>query len=443
MEKKKVDLRLMEAVIRMVLKGPEFPREDVARVTVLDNFGYVLYRKFPSWAEEGPGDFSLIGEMPKLHTLHFVGFRGAVPDDRLNIRDFSFLKSCSMLKRLDLRYTNFTDCALLLELPALKYVFLPPREELEHLEALDRLPKSVKVSFLDRTPWTPPAPTPPPVVAPPPRKTPEGSDKVKAIVEELKRRTAMDCWKLTIQPDSAPGILDSKIGGLPYWPPAMDYPTDAKGEKLHLLAQINFDQLHADAPLPQGGMLQFFIGQDGPFGADFDDPTEQNGFRVVYHETIDPAVTQEQVRALDIPAHDDVELSPVFREAALSAEKTTGFMSTEDARFDPLFSQVVKELTGDEPKTAYGYLSKEDWEYLFDQFYTTGHRMLGYPYFTQYDPREPDSPYDTLLLQLDSDGVGRKDYVLWGDCGVGSFFIPRDKLERGDFTDVLYTWDCC
>lgn len=284
-------------------------------------------------------------------------------------------------------------------------------------------------------------PPPPAPVLPEPK--PEPSETVKAIVEELKRRTAVDCWKLTIQPDSAPGILDSKIGGLPYWPPAMDYPTDAKGEKLSLLAQINFDQFPAEAPLPQQGMLQFFIGQDDLFGADFDAPTEQNDFRVVYHKTIDPAVTQEQVRGLDIPTNDDVEFSPIFREAALSAEKTTSCMSSEDARFDPLFSQVVKELIGDEPKTAYGYLPKGDWEYLFDQFYTTGHRMLGYPYFTQYDPREPDSPYDTLLLQIDSAGVGRKDYVLWGDCGVGNFFIPRDKLERGDFTDVFYTWDCC
>ena len=69
--------------------------------------------------------------------------------------------------------------------------------------------------------------------------------------------------------------------------------------------------------------------------------------------------------------------------------------------------------------------------------------MLGHPYFTQYDPRDPGGPYDTLLLQIDTDGEGRDDYVMWGDAGVGNFFINRGKLEQLDFSDVMYTWDCC
>ena len=58
------------------------------------------------------------------------------------------------------------------------------------------------------------------------------------------------------------------------------------------------------------------------------------------------------------------------------------------------------------------------------------------------DPRSEDSAqYDTLLLQLDTDfrqGIG----LMWGDIGVGNFFINREALKRLDFSDVLYNWDC-
>ena len=48
------------------------------------------------------------------------------------------------------------------------------------------------------------------------------------------------------------------------------------------------------------------------------------------------------------------------------------------------------------------------------------------------------NPYDFLLFQLDSDS----DKVLWGDVGIGNFFINTEKLKNLDFTDVLYNWDC-
>ena len=46
--------------------------------------------------------------------------------------------------------------------------------------------------------------------------------------------------------------------------------------------------------------------------------------------------------------------------------------------------------------------------------------------------------YDTLLFQLDS----QDKYIMWGDSGVGNFFIPKKSLLEKDFTNVLYNWDC-
>ena len=212
-----------------------------------------------------------------------------------------------------------------------------------------------------------------------------------------------------------------------------------------LLAQINFDQFHVDEPLPQGGLLQFFIAPDDTFGSDFDEPCQQTGFRVVYHERVDPSITEEQLKPLDIPTHEGLEYFPVFRQAAVTVEKTIGYIGADDNHFEALFAQVVKDLTGEDTggQTTFRYLDEGDYSYLRDQLYSSGHRMLGYPFFTQYDPRPEDSSYDTLLFQIDSDRVGKKDYVLWGDCGVANFFINLEDLKKRDFSNVFYTWDCC
>ena len=37
-------------------------------------------------------------------------------------------------------------------------------------------------------------------------------------------------------------IFDSKFGGMPYWNIDKEYPADENGNKLMLLAQINFDK---------------------------------------------------------------------------------------------------------------------------------------------------------------------------------------------------------
>lgn len=453
-----IDPRLLGAVKRALGRMPAVPY-DLTQVKVLDNF-YSPVDPYWDNVPEGfvltPGEFSAIGRMEKLRQLSVVL---SSRNQTLDMGDFTWLPRCKNLQHLDLALTNFSDCALLLQLPALKTVRLPEREQLVHLEALktvclpkgeqlipledlDALPQSVKVR-MDLTPY--PSVSETFKTPPPPKPKPEPSEKAKAIVAEVKRRTETPCWKLTLQPEGPCGLLDSKVGGLPYWDPALPYPVDSQGNQMTLLAQLNFAQLGTEAPLPAQGLLQFFIGQDDVFGIDFDQPDRQKNFRVVYHPEPDPALTLEQIRALDLPTHVEADCcTPVFQEAVFTAEKTVGYMGPEDGRFDALFREVVRAVTGEDigDKNEYQYFDKADRDYFYDQLSTAGHRLLGYPFFTQYDPREPDSPYDTLLFQLDSDMIDRKDLVLWGDCGVGNFVINREDLLRRDFSRILYNWDC-
>ncbi|MGG6297286.1 DUF1963 domain-containing protein [Leptolyngbya sp. AN02str] len=69
-------------------------------------------------------------------------------------------------------------------------------------------------------------------------------------------------------------LWQSKIGGNPYFPRGLDYPTDpTTGEAMALLVQLNC----ADLPLiqgldlPQQGILQFYMG-----GIQFADPAMDN-----------------------------------------------------------------------------------------------------------------------------------------------------------------------
>ncbi len=44
-----------------------------------------------------------------------------------------------------------------------------------------------------------------------------------------------------------------------------------------------------------------------------------------------------------------------------------------------------------------------------------------------------------LLLQIDSDS--NLD-IMWGNVGVGNFFIQDSALKQLDFSNVLYNYDC-
>ena len=76
-------------------------------------------------------------------------------------------------------------------------------------------------------------------------------------------------------------------------------------------------------------------------------------------------------------------------------------------------------------------------EKLFDG----GHKIGGFPNFTQSDVREIGD-YEILLLQIDSEGT-EKNEIMWGDCGIANFFIREKDLKELNFEKVIYNWDCC
>ncbi len=277
------------------------------------------------------------------------------------------------------------------------------------------------------------------------------TDEQRGIfIEELKARTKQQAYYLELQMDKKPNIFDSKFGGLPYWDLSKAYPTDENGNKLLLLAQINFDKIDTDSRLPENGMLQFFICDDDQYGCDFDNQDVQNRFRVVYHDTINYDISEADIKFLNPPIVTASSQTPLHEEYAVSVVKKETYMDLFEYQFNDIATEIIK--------AKFDIESFEDvsniWEYLDDisehmeelNFSSSGHKLLGYPVFTQADPRgykEEYQYYDTLLFQMDTDYVDNKYYIIWGDCGVGNFFINHKDLENKDFSKVLYNWDCC
>lgn len=272
----------------------------------------------------------------------------------------------------------------------------------------------------------PPTPKEPEVVLPNGKVV---SQRLASYLPKLEV-LALPCIRLEAAPAERLFQFDSKFGGEPYWPASQPYPVDSEGKFMYLLAQLNFAQLPKLEGYPDAGLLQFYLAADDVYGMNFDNPTQQANFRVVYFEnTEEPPLDHFQFLNED----DRNEALPVAKPMQLSFALDTDYFSYNDVRLeDDRLADVLPDLQpGEEYRTMEDELAKA--------FPDDGHKIGGYAYFTQSDPRDSIEYLDyILLLQIDS----QLPHICWGDVGVGNFFIHPDDLKHKDFSRVLYNWDC-
>lgn len=232
-------------------------------------------------------------------------------------------------------------------------------------------------------------------------------DKIDEIIKQLNGILPKTPVFNILLTDKKVSPTNSKLGGDFYWP------DENIPQEVQFLAQINFRELPTNDIFPKHGLLQFFIGNDAVWGLD-----DQN-FKVVYHKNILSTYFTGNTMNLD---------SPIIKEASIKFKFKEEFLSLSDYRFNILLEQHDIDI-------------EDIWDAIFNIYEGSGHKLLGYPFFTQYDPREYDQNnrvYDTLLLQLDSDN----EFINWGDVGIANFFINNEALKQLDFDKVLYNWDC-
>lgn len=272
----------------------------------------------------------------------------------------------------------------------------------------------------------------------------------------------------TYQEETA--LWGSKFGGIPYLPKGMEYPKNNNGQPLHLLAQINFEEMPKLEFFPEKGILQFYIlnSMTEGYGQDYDDPTNQNNFRVLYFSQIDKSA-YEKVDLIDPDSIGNGDFPLESYPLALSFQQNTEPVSMTDCinwtKFFPEYNNYFQDCQDTKGTEDEAYFVQEFWTsgflmtryYFFEQFKVKKrieaiknqyqkvtephitHKIGGYAHFTQDDSRGfPNHSFDMQLLQIVSD-----DNISWGDSGVAHFFIKKEDLINQDFTNVLYSWDCC
>ncbi|MEM1505335.1 YwqG family protein [Domibacillus sp. 8LH] len=255
--------------------------------------------------------------------------------------------------------------------------------------------------------------------------------------QETFLSTQKDIIEFSFTSDGELPLMTSKAGGFGYIPKSMAFPMNREGMPLSLLAQINFAELPALDLYPTHGLLAFYVDYyDDLIGADFDDYENKDGYRVFYFESFsEESYSREEQANMHTPFQDEEQYPIVDTELAMIPLLSKQILLADTVEFERTFHTSKFDFDGFDP---------------YDEKYETligfGTQLGGYPSFTQTDPREymkDGKENDILLFQLDSCfGSGQDWEIMWGDAGIGNFFISLEDLKAKKFENVWYNWDC-
>ena len=212
-------------------------------------------------------------------------------------------------------------------------------------------------------------------------------------------------------------LSQSNFMGRPWLPIGTEYPKDKKGQPMLMWAQINFSEMPPLPDFPAKGILQFFLSPT--------EWSEMKDFKIVFWET--PSVETATVTDFSFLTEELLEDAPISSPHELCFDLVDTYGSPQDVR-----TQAILPILDSDDITT------EQEDAVYKLFNGTGHKLSGYAYFTQEDPRyKEQNKNDVLLLQIDSDKK-----IALGDSGVAQFFIPKDALLKKDFSKAWFNWDC-
>ena len=271
--------------------------------------------------------------------------------------------------------------------------------------------------------------------------------QIEQLVADLNATTQREVIRIALSLADNLALTDSKLGGTPYIPQGGALPTSVDGKPLFMLAQINCEQLPENTLYPKKGLLQFWIAAtEAPlYGLDYEAPCSNDFKRVIYYPDfgealpIDDFINDYTFDNENLPFNSkgqfalhfkkDIESISLEERAAtqLFFEKWKEAFSTHITTIDEFFDEVPDDIC----EEINAYLLKEP----------TGHKIGGYPYFIEYDPREENDPHTFLLLQIDIDNVEGEE-ICWGNLGgVANFFISPEDLDNCKFDNIFFHWE--
>ena len=271
--------------------------------------------------------------------------------------------------------------------------------------------------------------------------------QIEQFVADLNATTQREVIRISLSLADNLALTDSKFGGTPYIPKDGTLPTSVDGKPLFMLAQINCEQLPENTLYPQKGLLQFWIAAtEAPlYGLDYEAPCSNDFKRVIYYPTFGEALPIDDFindytfdnenlpfnskRQFALHFKKDTESISLEERAAtqLFFEKWNEAFSTHITTIDEFFDEVPDDIC----EEINAYLLKEP----------TGHKIGGYPYFIEYDPREENDPHTFLLLQIDIDNIEGEE-ICWGNLGgIANFFISSEDLDNCKFDNIFFHWE--
>ncbi|MBO9633490.1 MAG: DUF1963 domain-containing protein [Chitinophagaceae bacterium] len=242
----------------------------------------------------------------------------------------------------------------------------------------------------------------------------------KATYLEIKAKPATDL-----------SLEQSKFAFYPMLPVGFEYPKDRNGAYMFPLAQFNFREMPHLKGYPKTGYLQFYVGTNVTHGLSLDG--KPSDFKVLFFEEQEVEKYQVDFSFLnEILAAENI---PVTKPHALTFELKEEYFGLGNVENNMNHGLTVEEIAAwyDHP------LEGELLDHLYELNNHEAHKLGGYAYFCQEDPRKNDASIRemNLLFQMKSE-----DEIMWGDMGAANFFIYYEDLIKKDFSKVIYHWDC-
>ena len=251
-------------------------------------------------------------------------------------------------------------------------------------------------------------------------------EKFLKAIEIFKEKTIKECYKVSYE-EREVGILDDKLGGMPYLPINEEYPVTSKGKPMGLLLQVNLKNIDLEG-YPKKGILEIFIDSE------FEWPLE---YQIkVFEEGLEYQTELENI---------DYNYFPVSTPLAITLSKDICQMPISDYRFSVLFLEIVNEFCGIEVDSVWDLEDEVDFDW-YDLVYQNivSHPITigGYADFTQTDPRDGEiEGYEECLFKLDG-GSDYKHFCV-GDSGIIFTLISKENIVNNHFEEAKVDWDCC
>lgn len=171
------------------------------------------------------------------------------------------------------------------------------------------------------------------------------------IVPVFKKMTEKKCYKINIEKNSKPGILDSKINGTPYIPIGEEYPVNKDGKPMSLILQINFKDVNLEE-YPQEGILEVF--------GDVTD-LRNSKFQIRYYNDVSLEYQTE------LPKTEISHFYGLVGSTKLKLEEHYTWMPMANRKFDATLKKVVKSYNKKANMTLY-VNNEDDIENIYDLF---------------------------------------------------------------------------